>query len=310
MATYTNDALTMAFKESYALGAFDGRSVLEQAGVCEYARGDHQTYNYESLDRMSAPTEINKKNQGSAPVEVSAKNRMMVTKVYYKEIVLDEVADIMETIADPKSGLMIGFRDWANLINDRDGIAAALGNVVIGRPGTAGVTTSAEDDGVVEIDATAGITDTIANKIVTKFTNLEAGADVMGGAFIVTGTEQAQLLALQTEINKMYLTSDDQRKNLVGKLRNMLNVFTVPGSDAETTVAEERRRIPEAGAHRVCPVILKGGLYSKFSIDKVVYTKDNVNYANSDTLKIVFRVGHIRTSGSKVLGVKTTIEVA
>jgi hypothetical protein len=27
-------------------------------------------------------------------------------------------------------------------------------------------------------------------------------------------------------------------------------------------------------------------------------------------LKIVFRVGHIRTSGSKVLGVKTTIEVA
>ena len=310
MATYTNDALTMAFKESYALGAFDGRSVLEQAGVCEYARGDHQTYNYESLDRMTAPTEINQKNQAAAPVAMSAKNRMMVTKVFYKEIVLDDVADIMETIADPKSGLMVGFRDWANLINDKEGIAAALGNVLIGRPGTAPAATSAADDGVVEIDATAGITDEVANKIVTKFTNLEVGADVLGGAFIVTGSEQAQLLALQTEINKMYLTSDDKAKNLVGKLRNMLNVFTVAGSDAETTVDESRRRIPEAGGHRVCPVILKGGLYSKFSIDKVVYTKDNPNYANSDTLKIVFRVGHIRTSGAKVLGVKTTIEVA
>lgn len=310
MASYTNDALTMAFRDSYELGAFDGRSVLEQAGVCEYARGDHQSYNYESLDRMTAPTEITAKNQVSAPVAMSAKNRMMVTKVFYKEIVLDDVADIMETIADPKSGLMVGFRDWANLINDKEGIAAALGSVLIGRPGSAPAATTAANDGVVTIDATAGITDAIANKIVTKFTNLETGADVLGGAFIVTGTEQAELLALQTEINKLYLTSDEQRKNLVGKLRNMLNVFTVPGSDKETTVDESRRRIPEADGARVCPVILKGGLYSKFSIDKVVYTKDNVNYANSDTLKIVFRVGHMRTIGQKVLGVKTTIETA
>lgn len=310
MATYTNDALTMAFRESYALGAFDGRSVLEQAGVCEYARGDHQSYNYESLDRMTAPTEIQAKNAAAAPVAVSAKNRLMVTKVFYKEIVLDDVADIMETIADPKSGLMVGFRDWANLINDKEGIAAALGNVMTGRPGTVPVPVSAKDDGVVEIDASAGISDEIANKIVTKFTNLEVGSEVAGGAFIVTGSEQAQLLALQTEINKLYLTSDDQRKNLVGKLRNMLNVFTVPGSDAETTIPEDRRRIAESGGHRVCPVILKGGLFSKFSIDKIVYTKDNPNYANSDTLKIVFRVGHMRTSGAKVLGVKTTIETA
>lgn len=310
MATYTNDALTMAFRESYNLGAFDGRSVLEQAGVSEYARGDHQTYNYESLDRMSAPKEITRRNAPAEVSEIEVSNRMMVTKVFYKEIVLDSVADIMETIADPKSGLMIGFRDWANVINDKEGFAAALGSVNTGRPGAAPQVVSAEDDGVVIIDATAGITDAIANKVVTKFTNLEVGDGVMGGAFFVTGTEQAQLLALDTEINKMYLTSDDKRKNLVGKLRNMLNVFSVPGSDKETTIAEDRRRIPESGATRVCPVILKGGLYSKFAIDKVVYTKDNPNYANSDTLKIVFRVGHVRTDGSKVLGVKTTIETA
>jgi hypothetical protein len=137
---------------------------------------------------------------------------------------------------------------------------------------------------------------------------LETGDNTIGAAFICTGTEQAELLALTTEINKLYLTSDDKRKNLVGRLRNMINVFTVPGSDKETTVAAARRRIPESGGTRVCPVIQKGGLYSKFVIDKVVYTKDNVNYANSDTLKIVFRIGHMRTMGQRVIGVETTIE--
>ena len=90
----------------------------------------------------------------------------------------------------------------------------------------------------------------------------------------------------------------------------MINVFTVPGSDAETTVASARRRIAEANGVRLCPVLAKGALYSKFGIDKVVYNKDNPNYANSDTLKVIFRVGHMRTKGSKVLLVKTTIETA
>lgn len=308
MSSYANDALTMAFRDVYQLAAFDGRSVLEQAGVCEMARGDHAYYNYEGLDAMAAPTQITTKNAAASPTAVSANNRVMVTKVFYKEMVIDDVADIKEVIADPKSPLIRQFMDWANLLNDQEGIAAALGNVSVGAPGSTLTTVTAANDGVVTIDATAGLTDAIVNKIVTKFINLETGDNTIGAAFICTGTEQAELLALTTEINKLYLTSDDKRKNLVGRLRNMINVFTVPGSDAETTVASARRRIPESGSTRVCPVIQKGGLYSKFVIDKVVYTKDNPNYANSDTLKIVFRIGHMRTMGQRVIGVETTIE--
>lgn len=274
------------------------------------ARGDHAYYNYEGLDAMSAPTQITSRNAASNPTAVSANNRVMVTKVFYKEMVIDDVADIKEVIADPKSALVRQFMDWFHLINDQEGIAAALGNVSVGAPGSVLSTVSAASDGVVTIDATAGLTDAVVNKIVTKFINLETGDNTIGSAFICTGTEQAQLLALTTEINKLYLTSDDTKKNLVGRLRNMINVFTVPGSDAETTVASARRRIPESGGTRVCPVIQKGGLYSKFVIDKVVYTKDNVNYANSDTLKVVFRVGHMRTMGQRVIGVETTIETA
>lgn len=310
MSSYANDALTMSFRDTYQLASFDGRSVLEQAGVCEMARGDHAIYNYEGLDTMSAPTEITAKNAAANPVAISANNRMMVTKVFYKEVVVDDVADIKEVIADPKSKLVKQFMDWFHLINDKEGIAAALGNVLIGRPGSAGTSTSAANDGVVEINATAGLTDAIVNKIVTKFINLESGEGTIGSAFIVTGSEQAELLALTTEINKLYLTSDLERKNLVGHLRNMINVFTVAGSDAETTVPADRRRIPESSGTRVCPVMQKGALYSKFGIDKVVYIKDNPNYANSDTLKVVFRVGHMRTLGTKVLGVKTTIQTA
>lgn len=310
MSNYANDALTMSFRDSYALAAFDGRSVLEQAGVCEMARGDHAIYNYEGLDTMTAPSEITTKNAASAPAAISANNRMMVTKVFYKEVVVDDVADIREVIADPKSKLVQQFMNWGNLINDKEGIAAAAGAVLVGRPGSAGTSTSAADDGVVTIDATAGLTDAIVNKIVTKFINLEEYENTIGAAFIITGTEQAQLLALTTEINKLYLTSDLERKNLVGHLRNMVNVFTVPGSDAETTVPADRRRIAESAGTRLCPVLAKGALYSKFSIDKVVYNKDNPNYANSDTLKVIFRVGHMRTKGSKVLLVKTTIETA
>lgn len=310
MSSYANDALTMSFRDTYQLASFDGRSVLEQAGVCEMARGDHAIYNYEGLDTMTAPTEITAKNAAANPVAISANNRMMVTKVFYKEVVVDDVADIKEVIADPKSKLVKQFMDWFHLINDKEGIAAALGPVLIGRPGSAGTSTSAANDGVVEINATAGLTDAIVNKIVTKFINLESGEGTIGSAFIVTGSEQAELLALTTEINKLYLTSDLERKNLVGHLRNMINVFTVAGSDAETTVPADRRRIPESSGTRVCPVMQKGALYSKFGIDKVVYIKDNPNYANSDTLKVVFRVGHMRTLGTKVLGVKTTIQTA
>lgn len=310
MSLYANDALTMAFRDVYQLAAFDGRSVLEQAGVCEMARGDHAIYNYEGLDNMTTPTEITAKNTVSSPVPIVANNRMMITKVFYKEVVVDDVADIKETIADPKSKLVQQFMNWFRLINDKLGIAAALGDVLVGNP-SAGIPTTpttAAADGVVIINATAGLTDPVVNKIVTKFINLETGDNTIGSAFICTGTEQAQLLALQTEINKLYLTSDLERKNLVGHLRNMINVFTVAGSDAETTVPADRLRIAETGTTRVCPVIQKGGLYSKFVIDKVVYTKDNPNYANSDTLKVIFRVGHVRTLGQRVLGVQTTIE--
>jgi hypothetical protein len=310
MSLYANDALTMAFRDVYQLAAFDGRSVLEQAGVCEMARGDHAIYNYEGLDTMTAPAEITTKNSVASVSPITANNRMMITKVYYKEVSIDDVADIKETIADPKSKLVQQFMNWFNLINDRDGIAAALGTVLIGSPsaGIPSVPTAAADDGVVTIDATAGLTDTVVNKIVTKFINLETGDNTAGAAFICTGTEQAELLALETEINRFYLTADGTRKNLVGTLRNLINVFNVAGSDAETTVPAARLRIPESYGTRVCPVIQKGGLYSKFGIDKVVYTKDNPNYANSDTLKVIFRVGHMRTQGQKVLGIQTTIE--
>lgn len=310
MSSYTNDALTVSFRDSYELASFDGRSVLEQAGVCEMARGDHAIYNYEGLDTISTPTEITQKNAVSAPAAITANNRMMTTKVFYKEVVVDDIADIKETIADPKSKLVQQFMNWFHLINDKEGIAAALGSVLIGKPGSAGTSKTFAQEGGVTIDATAGLTDAVVNKIVTKFINLESGEGTSGAAFICTGTEQAQLLALTTEINKMYLTADQTRKNLVGTLRNMINVFTVPGSDKETTVAADKRRIPETAGKRVCPVIQRGGLYSKFVIDKVVYNKDNVNYANSDTLKVVFRVGHMRTQASKVLGVQTTIETA
>ena len=310
MSSYANDALTQAFRDSYELASFDGRSVLEQAGVCEMARGDHAIYNYEGFDTITAPTEITAKNAVAAPAAISANNRMMTTKVFYKEVVVDDIADIKETIADPKSKLVQQFMNWFHLINDKEGIAAALGSVLIGKPGSAGTSKTFAQEGGVTIDATAGLTDAVVNKIVTKFINLESGEGTSGSAFICTGTEQAQLLALTTEINKMYLTSDQTRKNLVGTLRNMINVFTVPGSDKETTVAADKRRIPEDAGKRVCPVIQRGGLYSKFVIDKVVYNKDNVNYATSDTLKVVFRVGHMRTQASKVLGVQTTIETA
>lgn len=310
MSAYANDALTMAFRDSYKLAAFDGRSILEQAGVCEMAQGDHAYYNYEGLDTIAAPTEITSKNAVASVQPIVANNRVMVTKVFYKEVALDDVADIKEVIADPKSSLVKMFMDWFHLINDKEGIAAALGNVTEGAPNGQQSVKSAAQDGVIEIDATAGLSDSIVNKIVTKFINLEQGENAQGAAFICTGTEQAQLLALTTEINKLYLTSDLERKNLVGHLRNMINVFTVAGSDEETTVAADRRRIPESSGTRVCPVLAKGALFSKFGIDKVVYTKDNPNYANSDTLKVVFRVGHMRTQGSKVLGVKTTIATA
>lgn len=310
MSSYYTDALTMSFRDTYELAAFDGRSVLEQAGVCEMARGDHAIYNFEGLDTMTAPSVISTRNAAANPAAISANNRMMTTKVFYKEVVVDDVADIKEAIADPKSKLVQQFMNWFRLINDQEGIAAAAGNVLIGTPGSAGTSTSAASDGVVTIDATAGLTDAIVNKIATKFINLEEYENTVGSAFIITGTEQAQLLALTTEINKLYLTSDLERKNLVGHLRNMINVFTVPGSDAETTVPSARRRIAESSGYRLCPVLAKGALYSKFGIDKVVYHKDNPNYANSDTLKVVFRVGHMRTKGSKVLLVKTTIETA
>lgn len=308
MSSYANDALTEAFRDSYHLNAFDGRSVLEQSGVCEYARGDHAIYNYEGLATMGSPSEISSRNATSSAAAITTTNRVMITKVYYKEVVLDDIADIKEVIADPKSKLVQQFMNWFRFINDRDGIAAAAGSVNIGAPNTTATATTAANDGVITIDATAGITDTILNKIISTCINNEVGDSMIGSAFICTGTEQAQLLTLTTEINKMYSTSDGEKKNLVGRIRNMINVFSVAGSDAEITAA--RPRIAESGGVRYCPLILKGGLYSKFGIDKVVYTPDNVRYANSDTLKVIFRVGHVRTEGARVVLVKTTIETA
>ena len=304
---YDSPAMLMDFRRMYRVLAQQQESMLKKAGVIEYAEGDAAYFNYASISKLATPTEVTQRNQASSPVALTTTNRIMNTRKFVQEIVIDSVADIKTTIANPDSALYKQFMYGHNKLIDQIGFAAALGSVNTGTPNAAPTVVTAANDGVKFIDATGGITDTVVQKIFQNFINNEVNEErYQGASMFITGSENSELMGLDNQINKLYTTYDESSKTVVHKLRGAINVYHLAGSDATTTVSNPA--IAESSGTRVCPVICRGGLYGKVIIDKVHYYNNDNRYVDSDVFKITYRIGMMRTEGVLVQGITTTIE--
>lgn len=305
--------MRLTFESKYITQQQHTDSVLKNSGVLRMYTMEEagSTRNFAGIDTPAADfAALTQKNQAALAYNaLNFNNRRMDWSTYGLNFAVDKEVDIVKAVADPTSDLIQKliypkvYELW-----DRQGFAAAVGPVNTGAPNAAAVPVSAADDGVKTVVATAGITEALLRKITqiwinNKYTNEKIRSDAVG---FITGSENTALLGLEKLTNRLWTEYSDENKNVVQKLFDTISIHVVYGSDAD--VEYPNPLIPEQDHVRSCPFIMKGGVAGVIGDLEIWVNKNPETYQNSQLIKVNVPCGFVRTRGTDVIILSTTVE--
>lgn len=174
-------------------------------------------------------TKVSGRNPDKVYTEFRVDNRKSITERYTRTYIFDHMDKVVNFIADPTADLFTNLKEAKNRAFDRLVCHAAGAPIVIGAPDEAGTTVSAEDDGVITIDASAGFGyKTVISPAITNFTNNYI--DCSTGVTLVTSANEEEALRNDDYyMNAFYSNANTVDK---GKITNAsgFNVVTFAGT--------------------------------------------------------------------------------
>nr|DAH24281.1 MAG TPA: hypothetical protein [Caudoviricetes sp.] len=305
--------MRLTFESKYILQEQHTASVLKNSGVLRMFTMEEagSMRNFAGIDTPTADfTALTSKNQAALTYNaLSFNNRRLDWSTYGLNFAVDKEVDIVKAVADPTSDLIQKliypkiYELW-----DRQGFQAAVGPVMTGAPNTAGTSTSAATDGVKTVVATSGITEALLRKITQIWINNKYSAEKIRNDAVgfITGSENTAFMGLEKLTNRLWTECTDENKNVVMKLFDTITMKVVYGSDADTTYTNPL--IPEASAVRSCPFIMKGGVAGVIGDLEIWVNRNPETYQNSQLIKVNVPCGFMRTRGTDVIILSTTVE--
>ena len=262
-----------------------------------------KTNNMARIGRLEL-VEVEGRNPDKQYVDYALDNRRFSKRRFTATVMIDQKTDVNELLKDPTSDLMNQLLYAKERVIDRVAVASAVGSVLVGAPDAAATTISAATDGVITVDASAGLTYEKVQEVTQNYINGDLQySDFAGSTFCITGKENTALMGEPEFINNDYISSRPVEAGVQSKA-GTYNIAMFAGS--VTGVTALNPILPEGATYRSCVVLAPESIAMAMEIGRVEVER-NPNKVNSFDLTVDLWINAMRTEGVKVQIVKTTI---
>lgn len=266
-------------------------SKLRPYAVIKQMSGD--VFAYDGLGRVEA-REVFGRVQPATFDDINHNRRKIRRRRFVINLPVDS-SDVRGALQDPDSeyakAVAAGMsRQFDRVIQD-----CAFADIQTGRDFETTVT--AATDGVLTVDATAGLTYEKLLEISQNFMNNDV--DYEAGSFLeITGAEHTDLMG-ETE-----LTSGDFTRNFVvesGRIKRALGMDLVQFAASVASPI-----IPVVSSERALIAAAKGGFCVGVSKEMSISIKERDDYIETTQVQVVMEIGAVRTEGALVQKVRVT----
>jgi hypothetical protein len=292
------------FKETFYTLSQQSTSKLASSPAIVYFPSEGNAHNMARLGKLDL-VEVNLRNPDKQYGDYSLDNRQFRQRRFTRTITLDAKHDINEMIADPTSTLMTQLLAAQERVKDRVIVSAAIGSVLVGDPAAALSSISATTDGVLTVDASAGLTYEKIQEVTQNFINNEITLSELGGTVIgITGSEHTDLMGEVEFISNDYISG---RPVEAGGLSSagIYTLATFAGS-VNGGITVNNPILTEGTTTRSCIALAPGSIALSMKLDLMGVTQ-SATKVNSKDLTVDLWINAMRTEGTKVQIITTTI---
>lgn len=299
-----DQAALLNFQSSFFELAQQTKSKLVASNAVMFAPSDGKTTNFARIGRIEL-SEVNTRNPDKQYGDYNLDNRQFTKRRFTKTVVIDAKYDINELIKDPTSDILKQLNNAKERVIDRIAVAAAVGAVLTGGPDTAPVSTSASTDGVLTVDASAGLTYEKIEEIVENFINNDLPYTTFQGSVLcITGTENTDLMQEVEFINNFYITGQPVGKGMLDNAGTFRVEMFAGSKNGGITVLNPI--LPEGATLRSCVCLAPESVLMAMEVALNDVTR-SATKVNSWDITIDLWINAMRTEGARVQIISTTI---
>ncbi len=293
-----------AFKENFYKLASQEQSMLESSPIVMHDPMGAKASNTARIGRLEL-AEVDGRNPDKQYGDYALDNRQLTRRRFTRTITIDAKHDVEELIADPTGMIVQRLVEAKGRETDRVLAAAAVGSVLVGDPTAALTSLSAASDGVITVDATAGLTYEKIQEITENFVNNDLQlAQIKSSLINISGKENTNLMAENEFINNDYINSKPTAGGVISDAGiYMVNVFAGSKTGGITV---DSPILPEVSTTRSCFVAAPGALTLAMEIGRMEVER-SASKVNSFDITIDLWLNAMRNEGVKVQHLTTTI---
>jgi hypothetical protein len=207
-------------------------------------------------------------------------------------------SDVRAVLTNPQNDYAGACTRAIERVFDRVGIECAFASVSTGRDFSTSV--SASTDGVLTINATAGLTYEKLIEVKRKFYNAEVGNDMQERfVFICTGDEESAMMQETALINSLY---SQQYVVDRGELTRAVGIDVVRYGGSVTNPL-----LSVTSGVRDCIAASERGIVYGMSLDLSLKIQERPDYVETTQVQAIIQLGAVRTEGVLVQKVQTTV---
>lgn len=293
MVDSIDKALTIEFSDMVHQEAQQMTSRLKPYAVIKQLSGD--VFAYDGLGRVDA-REVTGRNVAATFDDITHNRRKIGRKRYVVNLPID-ASDVRGALMNPESEYAKAIAGAALRQYDRTLVDAAFAAVLTGRDFETSVT--AANDGVVTVDATAGLTYEKLLEIQQNFIDADVGTEQNERLFLtITGDEHTSLMG------EVELISGDYNRDFVverGKIQQAVGLDLIHFADSVANPI-----IATSGGQRQLVAASTRGLCLGISKEMSIKIQERNDLIETTQVQVVFEIGAVRTEGALVQKVSVT----
>lgn len=294
MANEIDAALTIQFSDQVHVASQQMKARLRPHVTIKKMSGD--VWAYDGLGIVEA-TEVSGR---VVPVTFNSIDHLR-RKVRRRRFVVTlpiDASDVRAVLMNPQNEYAGAIVRAMERVFDRVGIEAAFASVLTGRD--FGTTVTAASDGVLTIDATAGLTYEKLLEIKRKFSNNEVGNEMPEHLIFLGTGDEVEAMMKETELtsgdfSRSYVVDKGEIVRAVG-----MDVITYGASVTNPLLAV-------SSGTRDCIAMSTRGLAYGMSLDLQLSIDKRADYVETTQVQAVVQLGAVRTEGVLVQKVQTTV---
>lgn len=282
------------------------KSYLEKTNVIVHQPFDGQEL---AVTRAGAIEfdEVTERNQKRKYSEYVFDRIWTTHRSWEKSFIFDRT-DIKVAIEKPTSAVYRAIIAGINKLKDKVVIAAAVDNISIGSDAKTRVTKTAEEDGVITVDATSEYNFDTISTVSTNFKNCYIDDGIV---IAQSPNEEKELLRDSKLMSRDYETSfgSSFSNGSINKTLGCNFISNFSGSDNGTNGRGKLTNpiLPEDGGFRYCVALASDSIQMGMLDIDIDFIDKLENYVNSSAINVFVRAYALRLEGCKVQKIKVTI---